>query len=235
VEVTCTTLANRCSRGIANRVILAGVRCLHAIACTRQYATKLRACGPVTGDDRPEEEKDSLMTQSPWWGVPLVAGIFALAGVLTTQLVTVRIERQKYRREIDLQWNNEKRRIYSEFLNECSQALLVLASSRAGQPRDTVKTIDPLKLSFLVYEMQLVASTELSALAVTLSQATQRVILASKGTQPLSESDYSMVRQEAIQASVDFIDRARIELSVSSPTSQLQKARGSFRKIRGNT
>lgn len=155
------------------------------------------------------------MTQYPWWGVPLVAGLFALAGVLVTQLVTVRLNSNKVSRELDAQWNSEKRRIYSAFLAECSQALLVLAVSRRKNGQELPQIIDPLKLSLLVYEMQLIASRELSIHATKLSQKTQALIEASKDPNAIDEQKYQGLRQEAINASTSFIECARRELSTA--------------------
>ena len=154
------------------------------------------------------------MTQYPWWGVPLIAGLFALAGVLLTQFVTVRINNQKFIRETEVQWNNEKRRIYSEFLAVCAQALVILAAARKGDVRESTHTIDALKLSLLAYEMQLVASRELSVHATNLSLATQRVVETSKNT-PFDSELYEHVREEAIQASTKFIECARGELATA--------------------
>jgi hypothetical protein len=158
-----------------------------------------------------------MSSQYPWWGVPLVAGVFALAGVLLAQLVTLRISDQNIRHDIDVQWNSEKRRIYSAFLAECAQALIVLGASRRGDG-EVPRNIDPIRLSLLAYEMQLVASKELSILAAELSRATQRVVEASQQSESVDESAYMQIRQQAFVASTKFIECARRELAVSDGT-----------------
>lgn len=40
-------------------------------------------------------------TTSPWWGVPVVAGFFAIFGVVVSQLVTYFNERRKERRRLE--------------------------------------------------------------------------------------------------------------------------------------
>lgn len=164
---------------------------------------------------RTEPWQDGAMTQYPWWGVPLVTGVFALAGVFLAQFVTMRINNQKVSRDIDMQWNSEKRRIYSEFLAECSQALLILTASRRRDRKNLPQIIDPLKLSLLVYEMQLIASRQLSIHATKLSQETQLLIEAAKSPEPVDDETYTALRQAAINASTRFIECARRELATS--------------------
>ena len=128
--------------------------------------------------------------------------------------MTVRINNQKVKRESDAQWNIERRRIYSEFLAECAQARAILAASRKGDGMRSPHAIDAFKLSLLAYELQLVASRELSVRATSLSLATQRVIEASRDASVGSEL-YERTREEAIQASTRFIECARGELATA--------------------
>ncbi|MFI8593831.1 hypothetical protein ACIGCK_05295 [Microbacterium sp. NPDC078428] len=39
------------------------------------------------------------MTETPWWATPLVAGVFTLLGIAIAQLVALRLERRRHRRE----------------------------------------------------------------------------------------------------------------------------------------
>jgi hypothetical protein len=59
---------------------------------------------------------------APWWGVPVAAGLFALLGVLVAQIVAVRVERDRARREdlrrkedADRRWEKEVREAYARF------------------------------------------------------------------------------------------------------------------------
>jgi hypothetical protein len=56
------------------------------------------------------------MTQVAWWWVPVVAGLFALGGVFTTQLVVVRLDGLRVRREDSRRWLADRRRIYASLL-----------------------------------------------------------------------------------------------------------------------
>ena len=56
------------------------------------------------------------MNSVPWWALPLVAGVFALAGALVAQLVTARhayVARAVERRN---RWYEERREVYVTLL-----------------------------------------------------------------------------------------------------------------------
>ncbi len=62
---------------------------------------------------------------APWWGVPLLAGIFALVGVLIAQLVAYRLERsrrqredQRRRAEEEQRWDKNLVELYARYLVE---------------------------------------------------------------------------------------------------------------------
>src|SRR6266487_331059 len=48
---------------------------------------------------------------APWWGVPVAAGLFTLFGVGLSQLVTLRLERERTRRR----WDKDVRDAYARF------------------------------------------------------------------------------------------------------------------------
>jgi hypothetical protein len=57
------------------------------------------------------------MQHTPWWGTPLMTGIFAFLGVLLAQGVTVFIDARRGRREDDRRWHADRREIYVEFIS----------------------------------------------------------------------------------------------------------------------
>jgi hypothetical protein len=110
------------------------------------------------------------MSQTPWWGVPLVAGIFALGGVLVASLVTMQIERQKRLREDRQRWYADRRRAYVELLS----AYLTYLQGIKGR-RD---------LKFLEYaaivanpliEVRMLASTDVRDAALAVNRCYERL------------------------------------------------------------
>jgi hypothetical protein len=56
------------------------------------------------------------VSQIPWWGLPLIAAVFALAGAATAQLVTARSDYVKRRRRRTRRWYEERKAAYVELL-----------------------------------------------------------------------------------------------------------------------
>ena len=56
------------------------------------------------------------MSDIPWWGLPLVAAVFALAGALTVQLVTVRNDYLRGHRRRTRRWYEERKAAYVALL-----------------------------------------------------------------------------------------------------------------------
>jgi hypothetical protein len=56
------------------------------------------------------------VSQIPWWGLPLVAALFALAGAATAQLVSARTDYLMRRRRRTKRWYAERKAAYVELL-----------------------------------------------------------------------------------------------------------------------
>ena len=76
---------------------------------------------PVTiggrpGDLGPVVATVSGVSQIPWWGLPLIAAVFALAGAATAQLVTARNDYLLRRRRRTKRWYEERKAAYVDLL-----------------------------------------------------------------------------------------------------------------------
>ena len=56
------------------------------------------------------------MSQIPWWGLPLIAAVFALVGAATAQLVTARTNHLLSRRRSVRRWYTERKAAYVDLL-----------------------------------------------------------------------------------------------------------------------
>ncbi len=72
-------------------------------------------------------------TTSPWWGVPAVAGAFALGGAL----ITVLLNYVQGRRQHNARWEKELRELSREFLTLARADLRSVLDSERGNPRET--------------------------------------------------------------------------------------------------
>jgi hypothetical protein len=76
---------------------------------------------PVTiggrpGDLVPVVATVSCVSEIPWWGLPLVAAVFALAGAATAQLVSARNDYLLRRRRRTKRWYAERKTAYVDLL-----------------------------------------------------------------------------------------------------------------------
>jgi hypothetical protein len=52
---------------------------------------------------------------APWWGVPLIAGVFTIIGVAAAQFVAWTLDRRKADREREQRWLNDRRSVYAAY------------------------------------------------------------------------------------------------------------------------
>ncbi|MGX6606867.1 hypothetical protein ACWKSP_32785 [Micromonosporaceae bacterium Da 78-11] len=81
------------------------------------------------------------MSQIPWWGLPLIAVVFALLGAATAQFVTARNDYLRSRRRRTKRWYTERRDAYVELLAVFERDTYRLrAASEAGENPPTALT-----------------------------------------------------------------------------------------------
>ncbi|MEU4557090.1 hypothetical protein AB0F72_01775 [Actinoplanes sp. NPDC023936] len=79
------------------------------------------------------------MSQIPWWGLPLVAVVFALAGAAAAHLAAARNNALRHRRRRTRQWYDERRAAYVQLLTAFDRATYRLrAAYDAGEKPPTV-------------------------------------------------------------------------------------------------
>ena len=81
------------------------------------------------------------MSQIPWWGLPLIAVVFALLGAATAQFVTARNDYVLSRRRRTRRWYEERKAAYVELLAVFERDTYRLrAASEAGENAATALT-----------------------------------------------------------------------------------------------
>ncbi|WP_139131890.1 hypothetical protein [Micromonospora chersina] len=100
------------------------------------------------------------MQTQPWWGSPLVAGIFAFAGVMVAQVVVVTLDYFKVKREDARRWHAERRIIYAEALSIALKLAEMARTYNTGDDFDTSKWDGPyMDLTHKCGEIQLLGSS----------------------------------------------------------------------------
>ena len=153
---------------------------------------------------------------APWWGVPLVAGVFTVLGVVVAQLVAWRIDQRKVRREDEQRWLTDRRQAYAAFLTAATRFHMKLKPEWEKDPADDM-TDAIAEVNFHRQEIRLIASEPVSAAAEELFMqlARMRRTLASTAYTDRGEQawrDLAKVFQDRRQT---FIAAARDELGVT--------------------
>ncbi|WP_121685160.1 hypothetical protein [Micromonospora sp. BL1] len=154
------------------------------------------------------------MTDAPWWGTALLAGLFGLGGVAVAQVVAIRLEGVRNRREDQRRWHTERRHVYASFL---AAAYAVYRHIRSS-PRDEAYALrwreltDDLTVRH--QEVHLLASTPVTAAAQALLAQLREFAEATK-RQP--DGNHEALRDSLSQARMRFISLVRAELDVAEP------------------
>ena len=110
------------------------------------------------------------MSRIPWWGLPLVAALFALAGAAVAQLVAARNDRLLSRRRRTRRWYAERRTAYVQLLAAFERATYRLRTAfEAGEkPPSTLGYLDQIGPSLMAVRLLASGPVRSAALAVHL-------------------------------------------------------------------
>jgi hypothetical protein len=156
------------------------------------------------------------MSDVPWWGVPLIAGVFALGGVVLAQANAIVMDRLRVRREDERRWHEDRRAVYARYLNVADAAVRQITSGRVdGDHRNddewravVAGVLD--ELGGVRTEIQLVASVAVYDVARELLVQTQA--LAAGAETDLAER--AQAERVVADKRREFLTAARLELGV---------------------
>jgi hypothetical protein len=110
------------------------------------------------------------VSQIPWWGLPLVAALFAIAGAATAQLVSARTDYLMRRRRRTKRWYSERKEAYVELLAVFERDVYRLrAAFEAGaKPAPALTYIDEVGPALMRVRLLATGPVRSAALAVHL-------------------------------------------------------------------
>jgi len=110
------------------------------------------------------------VSEIPWWGLPLIAALFALAGAATAQLVSARTDYLMRRRRRTKRWYAERKAAYVELLAVFERDVYRLrAASEAGdKPAPGLTYIDEVGPALMQVRLLATGPVRSAALAVHL-------------------------------------------------------------------
>jgi hypothetical protein len=76
------------------------------------------------------------VSQIPWWGLPLIAAVFAVAGAAVTRLVTVRDDHLRRRVRRNRRWYEERKAAYVALMAAFERAFYRLRITNAADERE---------------------------------------------------------------------------------------------------
>jgi dihydrodipicolinate synthase/N-acetylneuraminate lyase len=163
------------------------------------------------------------MNSVPWWGVPLVAGFFALGGVLLSQLSNFWLERRRVKREDARQWHEHRRELYARFLGLCYNANTYIVTRVKDSDWKNVSRDLLNQVSETRSEIELLASAPLIEAAKEINAALHRLHATRfLETTPASAKDGLNAIQEIDKWRDEFLRHARSELEVQGDRSRLE-------------
>jgi hypothetical protein len=156
------------------------------------------------------------MSDVPWWGVPLIAGAFALGGVVLAQVNAIVMDRVRVRREDARRWHDDRRAVYVRYLNATDAAVRQIVAGRVdgdqGDADDRRQAVTGVleKLGDVRTEIQLVAS-------VAVYDAARELLVETQALAAAAEADIAE-REKAEHVVADrrreFLTAARVELGM---------------------
>ena len=171
----------------------------------------------------------SLGETAPWWGAPLVAGTFIVAGVLAggaiSYFTTRSSERRATTREQRLRWIRDLRDISADLISRCHDledaTLLLHKSSKPGREPLGAFRRDELYGELVVARREIVRSTALVALLAPdeiVDKAHEILKFATelgRGSEQ-TEYEYSEMQVDYAESVADFTMMVREHLGAES-------------------
>ena len=81
----------------------------------------------------PSRRRCRDVTATPWWAAPLVAGILALIGIVIAQMVALRLERRRHRREDERRLDSALRPAALAYLDALQKYATFVTSLTVGK------------------------------------------------------------------------------------------------------
>ncbi len=115
------------------------------------------------------------MSDIPWWGLPLTAALFALAGAATAQLLSARSDYLHSRRKRTRRWYEERKAAYVQLLAVFERATYRLrAADEAGEkPPSELAYVDDVGPALM--QVRLLASGPVRSAALALHLLLQKL------------------------------------------------------------
>jgi hypothetical protein len=163
----------------------------------------------------------------PWWGLPLIAALFALAGAAVALLATARQDHLRSRSRRTRRWYDERKNAYVDLMAAFERAFYRLRTTlAAGQEPDPLAYLD--EVGRALTQVRLLASGPVRSAALAVHKLLEQLYGGLKPATVPGVEPEKHVRELLVQVPLvmqQFEAAIREELSIStSPPRQVDPA-----------
>ena len=173
------------------------------------------------------------MSEIPWWGLPLIAALFALAGAFTAQVLTARNDFLRSRRRRTRRWYEERKAAYVQLLAvfERDTYRLRAADQAGAKPAPALAYVDEVGPALMQVRLLASGPVRSAALAVhvLLQQLHKEMNPASvPGVQPQTHFRELLAQVPLVMQQFEAAIREELQISDIPPT-RLELSDGDLR------
>jgi hypothetical protein len=162
------------------------------------------------------------VSEIPWWGLPLIAALFALAGAATAQLVSARDNFVRSRRKRTKRWYEERKTAYVALLAVFERATYRLraAYDADGKPVPALAYIDEVGPALM--QVRLLASGPVRSAALAVHLLLQQLHgemnpAAVSGVQPQTHFRELLTQVPLVMQQFEAAIREELDIQVTPP------------------
>lgn len=161
------------------------------------------------------------MSEIPWWGLPLIAAFFALAGAVLAQLVTARNEYARSRVRKTRRWYAERKAAYIELMAAFERVTYRLrVASIAGREPDPYGYLD--EVGPPLAQVRLLASQPVRSAALAVHLMLEKLHSpgspAPVGVEPAKHARELLTQVPLIMQQFEAAVREELEISTAPPS-----------------
>lgn len=180
------------------------------------------------------------MSQIPWWGLPLIAAVFALVGAAVAQFVTIRNHQVRSRTRKTRRWYEERKTAYVGLLAVFERVFYRLRTIYAAGDKepDPIAYLDEVGPALMHVRLLASGPVRSAALAVhvLLEQLHGGLKQASvPGVEPEKHIRELLVQVPLVMQQFEAAIREELDISSQPPRSVEPIARPRFRRVSSRT
>jgi hypothetical protein len=175
------------------------------------------------------------VSEIPWWGLPLIAAVFALVGAAVAQLVTIRNHYARSRTRKTRRWYEERKAAYVDLLAVFERVFYRLRATYAGGDKEPDPLVYLDEVGPALMHVRLLASGPVRSAAVAVHLLLEQLHGGLKpasvpGVEPEKHIRELLVQVPLVMQQFEAAIREELEITTSPPQSIAPIVRPRFRR-----